>query len=168
MDCQGVTKVISTVMLEVLEQVEAKKNVVNPKEAQAQAGTKESERPIILTRGDEEPQTTPSVKELKQQSKKPAPKIEVLDEKLDYQSMVKHSSFDPTTRKFELSVELDSINSISEVNLDISARRMIVTSKANAAVLFEYDMPRIIDPDSTSAKWNKKKQQLTIAALSAN
>ncbi len=169
MDCNGNKIWPQSVRLESLEDYEELKMKGQTKSNNEFKENKKQE-PTIITRSPEKSdsqklaETTliSNTKEIKKQ----APKIELLDEKTDYSIMIKESKYDEKVKKFEITIELDNIESTNEVDLDISSQKIIVTRKSPKELIFESELPHSIIPDSASAKWSKKKKQLTIMASS--
>ena len=86
----------------------------------------------------------------------------MLQETTDFSSMVKQDSTDSSTNTNTLTIEIDSIESINEVNLDIAPTLLIITSSKTGSEVFRHSYSSPVDPDSAQAKWSKKKHELTI------
>lgn len=166
MDCYGSKEVPKTVFLESLESTdsikEQKTNLQTKMDevVPIEVKTRELQQDVQIKESITNNQNNLNQKETKQPVSKP--KIEILKETTDFSSMLKQDETDSSSNTHILTIEIDSIESINQINLDISAHLIIITSSTTGSEIFRHTYNSPVDPDSASAKWSKKKHELRI------
>lgn len=139
LDCFNSTKIPDKMLMDSMMIAAAekkKKDQASKVEKTSTNTTPGNTKPDILTRPDQEKplDSTMTTKErvpnkLASQSTQPKkPVIEILSSETNYDSMVLERSSTPTT--VSLSIELDQVNLLSEINLDISSTEVNITSSS--------------------------------------
>eukprot|EP00929_Paragymnodinium_shiwhaense_P063131 TRINITY_DN31559_c0_g1_i1.p1 TRINITY_DN31559_c0_g1~~TRINITY_DN31559_c0_g1_i1.p1 ORF type:complete len:694 (+),score=226.92 TRINITY_DN31559_c0_g1_i1:43-2124(+) len=63
---------------------------------------------------------------------------------------------------WKIDLPIESIESLAEVNLDISSKEVLLTPIAGGSALAQLPVPSSADADETQAKWSKKRRVLTL------
>ena len=87
--------------------------------------------------------------------------IEVLEEKVNYEALI-YGEEEAADGGYTLSLKLDEVGSMKEINLDVKNDRVMVSRRSDGGVVFEYKLKFRIDPECLKAGWGKKSHVLKI------
>jgi len=160
----------NTVVLECLLEKNKKQAPAKDQQQSAQPAPKKQDISLLP-----QPQQQQAKQPQQRQEAPPAkskPKIEVVSEVTNYNSMIVENSV--KDGKLHYTIELDQIESFASIELDISSTELKITSAEDKyprfirSLLFEASLPVKVDTDSAEAKWLKKKHHLKLICAVVN